>query len=160
MSSNLKLPVAVIMQRKLVRQGPWTVPSWDALAVLPAESLPSGTARRELLREDEETQQFLWRGFHLPLYRDAAESYWYNLVGDNPSIYVLCHENPDGEPEPFSITANQDEASAGIEGDDGVYSTPIAAEIYPTIERFVVENFKPREPKIRKRKNWSQEPDK
>jgi len=160
MGSNLKLPVAVIMRRKIVRQGPWAVPSWDAMAVLPAENLPKGSARRELLRQDDDTQQFLWRGFTLPLYRDAAESYWYNLVGDNPSIYVLCHENPEGEPEPFCVTANQDEASAGIEGDDGVYATPRPAEIYPTIERFVVEHFKPREPKVRKRKNWSQGPEK
>jgi len=143
------------MRRRVVRQGRWSTPSWDALAVMPADQVPAGSLRREVVRDAGEEQHYLFRGLSLSLFKDGAESYWYNLVGDNPSLFVLCHEDPDGSPEPFSVTANADEASAGIEGDDGVYATPIAPAIYSVVERFVLEHFQPREKKMRKRKNWS-----
>jgi hypothetical protein len=156
MTSNVTLQVSVIMQKRQVRQGGWAVPSWEAVGIVPFDST-TGIQRRQLVRDDGESQQFLWAGFPLRLYRDGAESYWYNLSGDNPALYILCHEDPGGEVVPFAVTANHDEASAGVEGDDRVYAAPIPAEIYAQLEKFVVENFTPREKKIRKRKNWSED---
>ena len=152
----MTLPVSVIMQTKQVSQGQWSVASWEAVGVIPYDP-DSASKGRQLMRDGDDLQQYLWPGFRLQLYRDSAESYWYNLVGNNPSLYVLCHEAPDGEVVPFAVTANHDEASAGIEGDDRVYSVPIPPEIYQQLEGFVVQHFVPTEKKVRKRKKWSDE---
>ncbi len=156
MSNQLTLPVSVIMQAKQVRQGPWSVASWEAVGVVPYDP-ESGVQRKQLMRDGADLQHYLWSGFRMCLYRDGAESYWYNLVGNNPSLYVLCHEDPAGDVEPFAVTANHDEASAGIEGDDRVYSVPIPPEIYRQLENFVVQHYVPKEKKVRKRKKWSDE---
>ena len=154
MSTTVTLHVSVIMERRLVRQGRWSVANWEAVGTIPYDPA-AGIKRKQLVRDGDESQQYIWSGFPLNLYRDGAENYWYNLGGANPSLYVLCHEDPGGDVEPFSVTANHDEASAGMEGDDRVYATPIPAEIYREIEKFVVKHFEPKEKKVRKRKNWS-----
>jgi hypothetical protein len=57
------------------------------------------------------------------------------------------------------VTANPDEASAHLEGDEQVFATPIPPEIYKELERFVVEYYVPRPRRKRKRKNWSKSAD-
>jgi hypothetical protein len=54
------------------------------------------------------------------------------------------------------VTADGLEASASTEGDDKVFRAPIPPEIYLVIEKFVVENYAPRERKKRKRQKWTE----
>ena len=159
MAAKVTIPIAMLMRRRQVVQGPWSVPGWEVMAVLPADNLENRGAGRVLVREDDEEAQYLWSGYALELFRDGAESYWYNLTGANPALYVLCHESPDGDLEPFRVTADHDEGTAGIEGDDRVFVTPIPPEIYQQIEQFIVEHYVPSEPKKRKRKNWMENGD-
>jgi deoxyhypusine synthase len=44
-----------------------------------------------------------------------------------------------------------------MEGDDRVYATAIPVEVYQKIEQFVVQHYVPKEKKVRKRKNWSED---
>ena len=41
------------------------------------------------IRTDGDEEQLLWGGLRLDLYRDAAASYWANLTGTQPSLFVL-----------------------------------------------------------------------
>lgn len=148
--------VAVIMQRAQVRRGRWSVPSWSAISVVAGEHLSREARGPTVIREQDEETQFLWSGLSLPLYRDLAESYWYNLTSDKPSLFVICHETPEGELTPFQVTADRDSASVCLESDDQVFAVPIPPAIYQSIEQFVVANFVPQERKKRRRKNWSQ----
>jgi len=151
--------VAVIMRRTQVRQGRWSVASWQAVSVVAGEHLVGKGAGRTLMYEEENGDaQFLWSGLVLQLYRDQAEEYWYNLTGTNPSLFVICHESPDGELTPYRVTADQDSASACIESEGQVCAVPIPPEIYQRLEQFVVANYVPSERKKRKRKNWSEDP--
>jgi hypothetical protein len=149
--------VAVIMQRSQVQRGRWAVPSWRALSVVAGEHLVGKGAGQTPIYEDGDDAQFLWSGFALELYRDQAEEYWYNLTSESPSLFVICHETPDGELTPFRVTADQDSASGCLESDDQVFAVPIPPEIYQHIEQFIVANYVPSERKKRKRKNWSPE---
>jgi hypothetical protein len=149
--------VAVIMQRSQVTQGQWSVPSWRAVSVVAGEHLVGKGAGQTPIYETDGEAQFLWSGFALELYRDQAEDYWYNLTGDSPSLFVICHESPEGDLTPFRVTADQDSASGCLESDDQVFAVSIPPEIYQRLEQFVVAHYVPREPKKRKRKNWSQE---
>ena len=89
------------MQRTLVRRGPWAVPSWSAVSVVAGQHLTSEGAGCTPIREDEEESQYLWSGLPLEFFHDEAEAYWYNLTSESPSLFVICHESPDGELTPF-----------------------------------------------------------
>lgn len=149
------IPVAVIMARKEVSRGRWTVPSWHAVGVVAGENVPGPEARAVPLPPVNGCAQYLWGGFALNLYRDGTESYWYNLVSDNPSLFVVCQPTEDGELLPTVVTASPDEASGCVEVDDQVFSVPIPPEVYLQIEAVVVEHHRPQQKKTRRRKNWS-----
>jgi hypothetical protein len=98
----------------------------------------------------------LWGGYRLNLYLDSCESYWHNLTGEQPSLFVICTETQDGGMQPLIVTADGLEASASTEGDDRVFRAPIPPELYLRIEKFVVDNYVPRERKKRKRQKWTE----
>ncbi len=158
MSTSERYPVAVIMQRRTVQRGPWSVPSWSAVSVVTGKRVTGKPPGRQRIREGDAdgNEQFLWTGLSLTLYRDLAEEYWYNLTSGSPSLFVICHESPEAELQPFRVTADHDSSSVCLESDDQVFAVPIPAEIYRHVEKFVVNNFVPRERTKRKRRNWSE----
>ena len=143
------------MERTQIKRGLWSVPSWRAVSVVAGENVAGKGGRSPIYERDDEAQ-YLWSGLSLALYRDLAEEYWYNLTGDNPSLFVVCHESPDGELTPFEVTANSDVATTCLESDDQVFAVPIPPELYQQLEKFIVAHFVPQERKKRKRKNWSE----
>lgn len=155
MGSLVQIPVAVVMERREVQHGRWRLPKWTAVSVLPAAHLATSDPGRTVIRGDDDVERYLYSGFRVELFRDGAESYWYNLTGENASLYVICHEDPDGGVNPFQVTADHDEATAGLEADNQVFAVPIHPEIYKEIEGFILEYYVPEPPRKRKRKNWS-----
>jgi len=155
--AQVSLPVSVILAKKLISRGAWSVPSWRAIAVVAGDSLASADANGSLVREMDDEQHYLWGGLSLELFRDSAHSYWSNLVGNEPSLFVMCHEHEGGDVQPVSVTADAEDASAAIEGSDPVFAVSIPPEIYLQLERFVVEHHKPTPPRKRKRKTWSKQ---
>lgn len=151
------IPVAVIMGRRMVGRDRWRVPSWRVVGVVAGGNLPGREARGEPIHSAGDEQQFLWGGLVLELYRDATESYWSNLVGSDPALYVLCTSADDGTLEPEWVTADPNEAGSGVEGNDRVFASPIPPEVYQQLERFVVEHHVPHEKRKRKRADWSAE---
>ena len=152
---RVSIPVAVILGRRMVTRGGWKVASWHAVGVVAGDNLPGRETRGVPVLESDEEQHFLWGGLHLELYRDATEAYWSNLVGRQPSLFILCSETEDGALEPKSVTADMHEAGSGVEGDDRVFAAPIPPEVYHHLERFVVEHHKPEVKRKRKRTDWS-----
>lgn len=152
---RVSLPVAVVMARRMVAGKGWQVPSWHVAGVVAGTSLPGPEAKAVPVRSDAGDEHFLWGGLRLELYRDAAESYWVNLTGRQPSLYVLCTETEDGQIVPRLVTADQNEACSGIEGDDRVFAADIPPEVYQHIEAFVIEYNAPQEKRKRKRSDWT-----
>jgi hypothetical protein len=155
----VRLPVAVLLEKRQVSRGRWTVPNWQAVAVVAGEEVAGATPGRTLARSGENFEHHLWGGLTLELHKDGAEDYWFNLTGGRPALYVLCHESPDGDVQPFAVTANPTEASGSIEAEAKTYAVPIPPEVYKRIEKFVVENYVPQERGKRKRKDWMKELD-
>jgi hypothetical protein len=152
---RLSLPVAVIMGRKLVTGRGWQVPSWRVVGVVAGADLPGRESRGIPVHGDAEEEQFLWGGLRLELFRDAAESYWSNLTGTQPSLFVLCCENEAGALVPKLVTADHDEAGSGVEVGDRVFAAPIPPEVYQHLEAFVIAHHVPQEKRKRKRADWS-----
>jgi len=147
--------VAVIMGRKMVARGGWRVPSWRVVGVVSGDGLPGREAAGTPVHGSDAEEQFLWGGLRLELFRDAAGSYWTNLTGTQPSLFVLCCEDEQGALVPKLVTADHDEAGSGVEVGDRVFATPIPPEVYQHLEAFVVAHHTPQEKHKRKRANWS-----
>jgi len=152
---RVSLPVAVVMARKTVRGKGWNVPSWRVVGVVSGADLPGREAQGTPLRSDASEDQFLWGGLVLELFRDAAASYWANLTGSHPALFVLCSEDAEGRMVPRAVTADQDEACSAVEVDDRVFSAPMPPEVYQHLEAFVVAHHVPEEKLKRKRTDWS-----
>ena len=154
MGKSLSIPVAVLLQQKIVQGKGWSVPEWNVVGVLGGEHSGSEVSEPVLVRDED--SQYLWGGYRLNLYLDSCESYWHNLTGEQPSLFVICTETRDGGMQPLIVTADGLEASASTEGDDRVFRAPIPPELYLRIEKFVVDNYVPRERKKRKRQKWTE----
>jgi hypothetical protein len=153
--SLVSLPVAVVMARRTVAGKRWSVPSWRVAGVVAGAAIADPSARGTPIRADGDEEQFLWGGLTVDLFRDSAASYWANLTGSQPALFVLCSADDAGTLVPKSVTADQDEASSGVEVDDKVFSAPIPPELYRHLEEFVVAYHVPEEKKKRKRADWS-----
>jgi hypothetical protein len=143
------------MARRTVAGKVWRVPSWRVAGVVAGATVADRSACGAPIRSDGDEDQFLWGGLRLDLYRDAAASYWANLTGSQPSLFVLCNEDAEGRLVPKMVTADQDEASSGVEVNDRVFAAPIPPEVYLHLEAFVVEHHVPEEKRKRKRADWS-----
>lgn len=152
---RLSLPVAVVMTRREVVGKGWRVPSWQVVGVVSGADLSVHEARGLPVHSEGGEEQFLWGGLRLELYRDAAASYWANLTAPQPSLFVLCSEDAEGRLVPKSVTADQDEASSGVEVDDRVFRAAIPPEVYQHLEAFVIEHHVPEEKQRRRRADWS-----
>lgn len=156
-TADTGFPVSVVMQRERIHHARWLSVRWRLMGFVAGARVLGGEPRASLAHEDESCRLYLWSGFNLRLHRDSAERYWHNLVARQPSLFLICRESPDGEPQPFSVTADPDEASAHMEADDKVYSAAIPPEIHRWLESYVVENYRPAPPGKRRRSNRPQE---
>ncbi|MBW8055700.1 MAG: DUF3305 domain-containing protein [Nitrospira sp.] len=156
-SSASIFPVSVIVERQQVQHGRWTMPRWEAVGVVASENAIDTERQKTLIHSDGKSEQYLWTGFSIELFKDGGESYWYNLVARNPSLYVVCEEGDEAEITPFLVLADYAEANMHAEADDLVCSVPMPPEIYQWLERFVMNNYVPKPKKKRKRKDWMEE---
>lgn len=116
---------------------------------------PEQSGQSALVRTGAHSEQYLWRGFRLLLYRDDAESYYMNLMGEQPRVFVLCRGRA-GRLRPFRVTLSYDEAASYLEVDEPVFSLPMPREIYRWLEGYVLEHYVPERKKKRKRDDWKQ----
>jgi hypothetical protein len=110
-----------------------------------------------LIRSDSGGRQLLYPGFRLRLHKDETESYYMNLTGDHPSIFVVCSEDEDERLQPSLVTLSYDEVSSYMEVEDAVFSVPMPPELYRWIEAFVLQNYVPERRKKRKLDRWKEQ---
>lgn len=158
-----EIPVTVLVECRQARSGRWVEEQWEAVAVVAGEDMGADAAETTLVHQDDESRRYLWTGLTVMLYRDAGESYWYNLMSGRPYLYVICDktEDEDGAESlvPMLVTADQQEAAGHMETDDWVYSVPMPEQVHQWVERFVVEHYVPAQKKKRKRQNWVEDPE-
>ncbi len=138
----------------------WSTRQWGLAAILSDSDGPKSLEGPILIKKNQSSAQYLWKGLRLSLYLDAAEGYWYNLLSEKPYAFVICAADDvdeDEVPVPYLIAASQDEAAAHLEMDYLVLSGPLPTDIRDEIEQYVVNNYVPQIKKKRKRKNWVQD---
>lgn len=156
---DARYPVSAVMESTRSKRGPWHVPVWRLIGFVAGQSVSGDSPQRLPVHTSEGQTQWLWTGLNVALFRDSSESYWYNLVGRRPSLFLVCREHAEGELVPFTVTANYDEAGAHMEIDDLVFSAPIPPELHLQLEAFVMQHYQPQQPEKRKRVNWTEKAD-
>ncbi|HAA36918.1 MAG TPA: DUF3305 domain-containing protein, partial [Gammaproteobacteria bacterium] len=84
-----RFPVSVIIERRSYPDKAWMVDSWSAIGVLPVETQATSVSCSSIY-QSEDSEQFLYEGYCIELFQDDAESYYANLTGRNPGVFVIC----------------------------------------------------------------------
>jgi hypothetical protein len=156
---DARFPLSAVMECTRSKRGPWRLPVWRLIGFVAGQAVAGDRLQRLPVHSGKGFSQWLWTGLNLVMFRDSAESYWYNLVGRRPSLFLVCREAEPGELAPFMVTANYDEAGAHMEADDLVFSAPIPPELHLQLEAFVLQHYRPQPPVKRKRVNWTEKAD-
>ncbi len=154
-SAQSEYPVLILMRREEATQGQWRYSRWTLQGVLadnPVKEAGPITCRQ--VHSVGDCADYLWTGFRVPLYKDAAESYWFNLTSTNPSLFVICRPGAELDLEPCLVTLDHDQAGAMMEADERVFEAPIPDALRPWLERFIVQYYRPGPRKKRKREDW------
>ena len=149
----VRFPVSVILERRPAVSR-WADYVWSAAGITVGQHL--GGPAPELLRDDQGVSLYRVGGLHVSLHADECESYYYNLISENPRAYVVTRPaEDDGRPLPFLVSMSFDEAHAYLEGDDDIYAVDIPGELYCWTEAYVIANYFPQKKRKRKLRDWS-----
>jgi len=129
----------------------------EVVGIIAGAAGGDGAIQARRIRSAESGDQYLWSGFRLHLYTDQAESYYANLMGESPSVFVISRPGHEDRLEPCLITLSYDEASAHMEVEDRVDTVAIPPEVYRWVEAFVLEHYVPERKQKRKRENWKKD---
>ena len=148
--------VSIIVEYVKTPDNRWEDGHWQVTGVIAAGPDDHEAQPPRQLHAATQARQYLHTGLNLRLYKDDAESYYYNLVSDNPGVFVICSQEA-GEPlQPFIATLSYGEATSYMETDEIVETVAMPPELYRWAERFVLEHYVPEKRKKRKRENWKE----
>ncbi|MDR9436847.1 MAG: DUF3305 domain-containing protein [Thiohalophilus sp.] len=136
--ADVSYPVSIVMRREYRQYGQWKLPHWNLVALLPQHT-GDGSQRRQRLQGEQDEGHLIWSGFWLELFRDGLQSYYQNLMGRQPSLFVLCRDDDDdSDLAPTMISANFADAEAHMETDGLVLSTPLVAPFSNWLAEYVL----------------------
>ena len=148
-----QVPLSVITAREKVEGNRWIEERWRVIGVIAGRAEDSEKIVRTVLRTGPDGEQYLWTGFVLRLRPYEADSYYYNIIGQNPSLYVYCRPDDTGEPCPHTVTAEYIEAMSVSETGNMSFAVPMPPEVYRVIEDYVLEHYEPDEPKMKRKRD-------
>lgn len=141
--------VAVVTAREPVENNRWITERWRVVGVVPASGAVAD--ERQLIRSGPEGEQYLWGGFRVQLRKADADAYYFNLIGQEPSLQVICQILDEGELRPVMVTADYIDAMAYREAGADVQPAAIPPEVYAWLERYVLEHYTPEEKQPRRK---------
>ena len=132
-----QFPLAVVMQRRPAKSR-WADWIWEPWGVLAGHE--NGAPR--VLREGEDSVQWLHPGFRLVIHRDEAEGYYLNVSSVEPSVFILWRM--EGEQAlPVEVTASSEEAGRWLDGGHSVDRVTMLPEIFAWLGDWVEKNYRP-----------------
>lgn len=144
--------VSVIVGREPVTNNRWVTERWRVIGVVASATPKAGSKERTMIYSGADGTHYLWPGFEVRLYPHDTESYYRNLLGQSPSLYVVCQIDEDGELIPVEVSADYVEAGARREAGDELEAVNMPPEVYRWVEAYVVQNYQPEEPKLKRKR--------
>ena len=149
-------PVAVLVEYQLVHDNRWIDGRWVVTGVVASKQPVEDGMQCKLIHSGDDAQQYLWTGLSIELHKDDAESFYCNLMSDNPSVFVICDEEQDESLQPSIVTLSYAEATTYMENEQRVERVEMPAELYRWLEQYVLANYVPEKKKKRKRVDWKE----
>jgi hypothetical protein len=149
-------PVAVVIAYGPQAEDAQEAPVGEVVGVVAGAATEGEGLGSVLIHSGAGGEQYMWTGFRLQLHRDDAESYYFNLVSDRPSVFVICRPGRDRRLVPALLTLSYDAAAAYMEVDELVFRVAMPAEVYRWAESFVMQHYVPERKKKRRRDDWKQ----
>lgn len=151
--ADVRYPVSVVMRREYRQYGQWQLPHWDLVALLPQHT-EGDSPGSQCPHEQQEQEHRIWSGFWLELFRDGLQSYYQNLMGRQPSLFVLCRDDDlETGLAPTMISANFADAEAHMETDGVVFSTPLVEPFSRWLAEYVLNNHQALEKQMQEHKH-------
>jgi hypothetical protein len=149
-------PISVILESKPAKSK-WVDLVWQVVGITVGHSTDELDDEIRLVRSSGDTNQYLFSGLKVALYKDECESYYHNMMTPTPRAYVVAHvDDNEAAPEPFLVSMSFDEAHAYLEGEDEIYDVDIPPELYVWVEAYVLINYVAEKRKKRKRVDWKE----
>ncbi len=140
--ADVSYPLSIVMSRQWRQYGKWRLPHWELVALLPQPGASeSATVSYRRVQTEHGDEHFVWSGLWLDLFRDGLQSYYQNLIGKQPSLFVLCRDDDvETGMAPVTISANFADAEAHMETDGVVLSTPLVAPFSNRLAEYILKN--------------------
>jgi len=132
-NSHASRAVSVLLQRDKTPDR-WGEHHWQVLGVLPEPGTPPARPTRSLARDGDDARVYLWRGLTLRLNPESCYDYWLNLSSKTPLLFVICQPDADGDLQPVTVSADQDDGVAALEVDETVLQTAMPGSIAAWVE--------------------------
>lgn len=152
MAHAQSFPVGVVTARERVSGNRWITERWRVVGVVPGGAA-AGRTGRQLAYAGADGEQYLWGGFAIRLNETDADAYYYNLVGQNPSVQVICERADNGELLPRVTTVDYIDAMSFREAEYEVHAVPMPPELYVWVERYVLDHYVPEEKPLRRKRD-------
>jgi len=143
------ISLSVITAREPVSGNRWIDERWNVLGVVPGAV--TSRIERRVLRAGPEGEHVLWGGLSLKLRKGEVDSYYHNLIGQSPGVYVYCDQDEGGEPRPRALTVDYIDAMSHGEFGNATHKVPMPPDVYRVVEAFVLAYYKPDEPKMKRK---------
>ncbi len=156
---SASFPVSVIMQKK-ISDNAWVDEIWEAIGVTvgnQGDIEPGAEKTPKVIFQQQGITQYLTSGFHLELFVDECESYYYNLISPVPRCFIVADLNENDVPVPFLVSLSFDAAHSYLEGDETVYAVDLPPELYRWSETFILKHYAPEKKIKRKRTDWKED---
>ncbi len=149
--------VSVLVEFRELHDNRWEEGCWQVAGVVAGSQDAGNTLHAGELHAATKGRKILHTGLSMRLYKDDAESYYFNLVSDEPRVFVICTREAAEPLRPFIVTLSYGEATSYMETDEIVESVAMPPELYRWAERFVLEHYVPEKRRKRKRDVWKEE---
>lgn len=145
-SADPVTPVAVVMEWRDDHGNRWLERRWSCVGVACGAAYaapPADAPEPAVIHRDAHGEQWLWRGLAVRLYRDELESYYQNLMGAAPGVFVVTRPDARGDPYPWLVTLCYDQAGNCMEVDETVHKVAMPPELYRWLEAYVLAGYAP-----------------
>ncbi len=149
-------PMSVLVEYCETPGNRWEEGHWQVAGVIAGNQSGGDDVQDRQLHPGAQGQQFLHTGLRVQLHKDDAESYYFNLVSDNPSVFIICSQETGQPLQPFIATLSYGEATSYMETDEIVETVAMPPELYRWAEHFVLKHYVPEKRRKRKRENWKE----
>ncbi len=133
------MPIAVIMQRRIVHHRWAQEQAWAAVSVVadcgdlqPLQAL-SQTAEREY---------YLVSGLQLELYPDENDGYFENYVAPEPKVFVMWRMQ-DGRAMPVKASVSYGEGTRMLDSGEAADGVAMPGEIHAWLAHYLQQHYQP-----------------